>query len=315
MKRCLTVLALLALALLTSCQAPAAEVPSLKIGLLPIVDVLPMYVAEQEGFFKEQNIQVELLNFSSAVERDSAMQAKQIDGQLNDLVATMLLGKGSEKVKVVRQSYQGNAKTPMMYVVAAPQSAIRTPADLKGVEIGVSANTVIEFTTEAMLKQAGLKPEEIKKVEVSKIPVRFEMLIKGQIQAATLPDPFASLAVSQGARIIADDGATGAGQSVMTFRQEALDAKPSTVKAFLTAYEKAVQAINASPEKYRALLVDKAKIPEQIKSSFRIPPYPTSRVPKEAEVTAVSDWMVAKGLLPGAVVPNQIVSTDFLPKK
>ena len=83
-------------------QAAPKETLSLKVGVLPIVDVLPMYVAEQEGYFKEQNLQVELVLFPSALERDSAFVAGQIDGELNDPISTALLNKDGEKAKIVR---------------------------------------------------------------------------------------------------------------------------------------------------------------------------------------------------------------------
>jgi NitT/TauT family transport system substrate-binding protein len=203
----------------------------------------------------------------------------------------------------------------MMYLVAAPQGQVRTTTDLRGVEVGVSTNSVIEFATDKMLADAGLRDLETKRVEVAKIPVRFEMLMKGQLQAATLPDPFGSLALAQGARLIADDSASGAGQSVMTFRQEVIDQKPAAVRAFLTAYEQGVAAINANPSKYRALLVDRAKVPEQIKDTFAMPAYPPARVPTEAEVAAVSQWMVGKGLLPAQVNYAKLVTSEFLPKR
>ena len=306
----------LSLALLAGCQAPAgAPATSLKVGLLPIVDALPAHVAAAKGLFAKHNVKVELVTFVSAVERDSALQAKQIDGQLNDLVATLLLAKGEEKVKVVRQSYQGSPAKPMMYVFASPQSQIRTPADLKGVEIGVSTNSVIEYTTEAMLRAAGLRPDEIKKVEVSKIPVRLEMLLKGQLAAATLPDPFAALAQAQGARLIVDDGQTGVGQSVLTFRAETLKSNASAVRSFLAAYEEAVALINASPDEYKPLLVEQAKVPEQVKDSFTMPAYPPARVPTEAEVNAVSEWMVAKGLLSAPAKYGELVTSEYLPAR
>ena len=305
----------LALVLLAGCGAPAPSAPAaptLKVGYLPIVEVLPMFVAESEGYFAQQKVQVELVPFASAVERDSAVQAGQIDGFLNDLVATLLLDKGEGKLAIVRQTFQGSPAKPMMYVLAAPQSAIQKPADLAGVEVGISTNSVIEYTTEMLAKEAGVA---VKKTEISKIPVRFDMLVKGQLQAATLPDPLASLALVQGARLIMDDSRSGYGQSVLTFRREALAAKSGAVKAFLAAYEQAVQASNASPDKYRALLVDRAKVPDQIKDTYSLPPYPPARVPSEAEYSSVVQWMVTKGLLPAPVPYGKLVTTDYLPAR
>ena len=319
MKKSLSSL-LLALLLLAGCQATAApstsapSLPPLKVGVLPIVETLPLYVAEAEGYFAKANLAVEIVPFGSAVERDSALQAGQIDGQLNDLVATMLLAKAEPRLKVVRQTFQGSPAKPMMYVLAAPQSKISAPADLANVEIGLSSNSVIEYTTEALARDAGLDPRALRKVEVSKIPVRFEMLMQGQLPAATLPDPLASLALAQGARLVLDDSRTGYGQSILTFREEAVTGKAASLRALLGAYEQATRAINADPNKYRALLVDRAKVPEPIKNTYAMPPYPPARVPTEAEFNAVSQWLVGKGLLPGPMVYSQMVTSEFLPK-
>lgn len=315
MNRFALVVLLATLVGLAGCQAsrPAAEAPTIKIGVLPIVDVLPLYVADEEGIFARHGVQVELVPFSSAVERDTALQARQIDGQLNDLVATLLLIENGQRVKVVRQTYQGRPDKPMMYVLAAPNSDIRSPADLRGVEIAVSTNSVIEYATEAILRQAGLDRADIATVEVSRIPVRFDLLTKGQLRAATLPDPLASLAIAEGAHLVASDAASGAGQSVLTLREETLTAEPDAVRRLLAAYEEAVDRLNSAPEKYADLLAERAKVPDRIKDSFTTPRYPAARVSTPDEVAAVVDWMLDKGLMKEAVPYEQVVTEDFLP--
>ena len=155
----------------------------LKVGVLPILDALPMYVAEQEGYFTENNLQVELVLFQSALERDAALVAGQIDGELNDPISAALLNRDGEKAKMVRLAYKGNPSMAMMVVLASPDSKIASPADLKGVPVGISKNSIIEYTTERLLQSAGLPSADIQTTEVTKIPVRAEMLAKGQIQA------------------------------------------------------------------------------------------------------------------------------------
>ena len=127
----------------------------MKVGVLPIVDALPMYVADQEGYFKEQKVQVELVLFPSALERDTAFVAGQIDGELNDPISTGLLNKDGEKAKIVRLAFKGNPSMAMMVVLASPSSKITSPKDLKGVPIGISKNSVIEYTTDRLLSRRG----------------------------------------------------------------------------------------------------------------------------------------------------------------
>ncbi len=294
--------------------ASASSGGKLRVGLLPIVDALPIYVADSEGLFKAQNVGVELSLFASALERDAALQAGQLDVELNDLVSACLLNKDGSSIRVIRLSYRGNPTMPMMTVVAGPNTTIKTPADLKNVEIAISGNTVIEYATDKLLEGAGLSPADIKKTEVTKIPVRTEMLAKGQVQAATLPEPFTSLALAQGSRRVIDDGKTGIGNSVITARKDAVDKSAPQLKGFLAAYQQAVTTIAASPEKYRSLFIDKAKIPEQLQSTLAIPPYPGSEVPTKEEVDAVAKWAVAKGLVPKELSYDSMVDASFLPK-
>ena len=41
--------------------SPAGQDKSLKMGLLPILDVLPFYIAQDKGYFAAEGIQVELV--------------------------------------------------------------------------------------------------------------------------------------------------------------------------------------------------------------------------------------------------------------
>lgn len=310
---------LLALALvvaLSGCapQAATKEAAQLKIGVLPIVDALPMYVAEQEGYNGEQNLQVELVLFPSALERDSAFAAGQIDGVLNDPVSAALLNRDGERAKIVRLAFKGNPSMAMMVILASPNSRIQSPKDLKGVPIGISRNSVIEYTTDRLLQSAGLAPSEIEKTEVTKIPVRAEMLAKDQLGAATLPEPLASLAQLQGARRVIDDSKTGTGQSLITVRQQVVSGSGEAIRRFLVAYEKAVNAINGSPNRYRDLMVDKGKVPEALKTSFNVPQFAKGQLPSQSDVEDVVRWMVDRRLLDQPIPYDKLVAEGLLPK-
>lgn len=311
----LLVVVSLALPLISACGAAAPPDATLRFGVLPILDVVPIHVAEKEGYYREQGISVEVVQFGSALERDTALQAGQIDGELNDLVSALLLNKDADRVRVVRVARRATADRAQFLILAAPNSRLQGPADLKGVEIGISTNTVIEYMTDRILQQAGLATGDIKKTEVTKIPVRLELLAKGQIQAATLPDPLSLLAVKQGARIIGDDtGLAGISQSSVTVRSDVLKSKPQTVRKFLAAYEKAVQAIAQNPAPYMDILIEKGQVPEPVRGTFAMPPFPGASVPSKAEVDDVTAWALEKGLIPKGIAYDKLVDGAYLPK-
>src|SRR5512135_3839494 len=108
--------------LLSACggAAPTAqEDPTLKIAVLPILDALPMYVAEAQGYFKDAGITVQFVPVASAAERDQLMQAGQADGMINDLISTVLYNKDTQKIAIVDFARTASPDQPQYSIVAA----------------------------------------------------------------------------------------------------------------------------------------------------------------------------------------------------
>jgi NitT/TauT family transport system substrate-binding protein len=293
------ILILLALLFGLAGPAGAAGEQTIRVGFMPAEDELPLWVAEKEGLFAKEGVKVELVNFASAIERDTALQAGQLDGVNGDLVAVILNARAGLKVAVTNISLGVTAKEGRFAIFSAPQSKIRTVKDLRGVEVGVSLNTIQDYVSDQLLLEGGLKPAEIKKVGVPKVPIRFQMLMNGQLQAAALPDPIGALAEAQGAHLVASDTDARRNLSpiVYFFTKKALKEKAEEFDKFYRAYREAAKRINADPEKYRPLLVEKARIPEQIKDTYPMLRYPLPAIPTRAEWQDVVDWMLAKKLI------------------
>lgn len=286
----------------------------LKIGVLPIEDNLPFYVAEADKMFEKAGLQVTLVPFSSAQERDAALQAGQIDGEVADLVAVALLKKGGTDVKVASIGLGANPKEGRFALLSAPSSKIRTAADLKNVPIAISDNSIIEFVTDQMAQEKGLKSAEIKKVSVPKIPIRMQMLASGQIQAAVLPDPLASLAEKQGAHVVLDDtkGTKNFTQTVILFRQESITNNKAAVRKLVAVYGEAGKALTDNLAQYKSLLIDKAKVPAPIKDSYKYPTFSKPQLPKEEDFNRVMNWMKEKKLLDQPYKYKDLVDSTLL---
>ena len=301
--------------LLVACAQTPSEAPTLKIGLLPVLEALPMFVAESQGYFKNEGITVEFVPAASAAERDQLMQSGQIDGMINDLVSTVLYNKETQKISVVRFARTATPDSAQYSIYASKDSGFKTASDLRGVEIGISEGTVIAYVTDRLLKLEGLAATDIKTTPVVKIADRMQLLDQGKIKAATLPDPYSSLAAQGGAILIADDSKHNEiGNSVLSFSSATIKAKPNTVKKFLAALEKAVADVNADPSKYSAVLSDKKLIPAPLIGKYKLPKFPKASVPSEAQFADVQSWMKDKGLITNALTYDKLVDTSLLPK-
>lgn len=279
-------------------EAPTAEPVTLKIAVLPIIDTLPMYVAEQEGLFAKHGVKVEFVPVASAPERDQLLAAGQADGTVNETLAVMNFNKESVQMQVVRYALAPTEGHGHFFILASAQSGISDPQGLKGVEIGVSQGTIIEYVTERLLQAAGLSKDEIKTIAVPKIPDRMALLASGELKAGVMPDPLASLAIQQGAVKVLDDSAHPEyGFSVISFRKAVIDANPEAVMNFLLAINEAVEHINANPTAYTAILSDKGLVPPPLIGAFAVPPFPAAGVPTEAEWNDALAWAKEKGIL------------------
>ncbi len=286
----------------------------LTIGLLPIEDALPFFVAEEKGYFREAGVEVELEIFKSAVERDGAFQAGRLDGGVADVVATAAMVQSGLDVKIISLTVGATPAEGRFAILSAPNSNLRTVKDLAGVEIAVSSNSIIEYVTDQVLTENGLQPDEIEKIVVPKIPVRYELLMNGKVQAATLPDPLAALAEAEGANLVADDtkAKNNYSQVVILFTGTAVKNKERAIEKMLDAYERAVREINANPESFRELLVSKARVPEKIIETYQVTHFALPQVPQVKEVEMVIHWMQAKGLLEKPVAYDDLVEDKFV---
>ena len=287
---------------------------TLKVALLPIFDVLPFYVAEAEGYFAADHIEIRGLPVGSALERDQLLQAGEIDGVLNEMTTVAGFNRTEIRVKVVSMARHPAPDHPLFRLLTAPGSGITDPGQLAGVPIAVSTNTIIEYVTDRMLTEKGLKPGQIIKKSVPVIPERYQLLMQGRIRAAMIPDPLAKSALASGAGQVLDDtDHPKYSVSVLTFTVSAIEEKTDAIRFFLKGWDRAAAAINANPDAYRELMLKKIRIPKNIKETYTIPPFPRGRVPDESQWADVLDWMTGKGLL-GAPVPYaQSVTGEFLP--
>lgn len=294
-------------------SAPAEEPITLRIAVLPIIDALPMYVAQQQGLFTKHGVNVELVPVASAPERDQLVAAQQADGMINETISDMLFNKESIQVQAVRYALRPAEGYGHFFILASGQSGITTPDQLKGVEIGVSQGTVIEYVTERLLQAEGLTDDEIMTIPVPKLPDRMALLASGELQAGTLPDPLGALAVQSGAVVVLDDSARPEyGFSIYSFRKDVIDAQPEAVMNFLLAIDEAIAQINADPTKYTAILSEAKIVPAPLLEAYKVPPFPAAGVPTKAEWDDALSWAKEKGMLDVDVSYEDSVNQSLL---
>lgn len=270
-------------------QGASADSTTLKIGVMPSVDYLPIAVAQREGFFKRP---VELIRFASPMERDAALQTAEVDASVTDYMGAMLLHAKGLPVRLA-SACQGSFR-----LVFGRKETLTDIPSLAGKQVGLSSNTLIDYATERALVDASGKPLAYERVEVQKIPLRLEMLRSGDLDAAILPEPFASIGQALGLHTIAvPDGLTD-GITGLLFQKEALK-RTEDLRAFVAGYNAAVALMQREPRaRWIGALSDLLGITAQQAEQVQLPSYQPIAAPSEGALQPILSWMKERKLVP-----------------
>ena len=270
------------------------------IGSMSTEDILPMWVAEEEGIFAEYGINATVMTFQSAQELSTAVVSGSVDIAMTDIMVAATLTASGTPVIMEWVTLGATAEQGRFGIMTSPESGITSLKELAGVPVGVGSNTIVEYVTYRLMQSAGVPDEQILGEEIKKVPVRYEMMTSNQIAAAALPGSLLALGEATGMVLLADDS-TGENlsQSVMIIRED-LAATPegsALVETLARVWDDAVGRINANPEDYRTILIQRAQLPDPVKDSYTISVYPEAQRPTQAMIDPVLDWMYKKGYL------------------
>jgi NitT/TauT family transport system substrate-binding protein len=297
---------------------PAAVTPAaIKIGTLATQDALPLWVAEAAGSFKEQGIpSAEIITFQSAIECQTAFTSGAVDALMTDIIVAANLQASGTPVRLATVMLGSSVAEGRFAVVAAPGSSIASMGDLRGVAVGTASATITEYILDKLMEEAGFTGADVKREEVGKMPVRFQLLMEGQLKAAVLPEPFVTLAEQGGAKIIPGGDDTMAKQNVsqsvlcVSAEYASTEEGAAAVEAVLAAWDAAVADINAAPDDFRQVLVDKARLPEPLAGTYKVSTYPMAAPPTSEQIQTVLDWMSAKGYLKTELAPAEMLGSN-----
>ncbi|MDY0340277.1 MAG: ABC transporter substrate-binding protein [Coriobacteriia bacterium] len=322
--RTATVIALVAAVSLGGCssaeESPSAtdtgaiEPSALVIGTMATQDALPLWVAEDQGYFADAGLSdVEIVTFQSAQECQAAFTAGSVDALMTDIIVAAKLHASGTPVVIPTVMLGADTDEGRFAIVAAPGSGITALKDLAGEPVGTAAGTITEYVFDVLMAEAGVDAADVVKEEIPKMPVRFQLLMSGQLSAASLPEPFVTLAELQGATIVEGGDDTRAteniSQSILAVSREYTSSPggAAALESLLRAWDLAVDDLDSTPDDFRVTLVKKAGLPDALAETYEVSSYPKAQPPTVDQVQAILDWMGDRGYLTTALTPVDLL--------
>ncbi|WP_040226647.1 ABC transporter substrate-binding protein [Bhargavaea cecembensis] len=259
------------LALLAACGSGAAqngEREKVVIGYFPNIDHAPAMVARENGYYEEalgKNTDIEYITFPDGGTFMAALKAGELDAGLVGPGPVLNNFTNGADVKILAGASSGGT-----VVVASEKSGIRTVEDMEGktfITPGIGCTHDVQFET--YLQQLGNDQLASSRIggslnHVTGNPASYpSMFESGKVDLAAVPEPWASILVDQGAKVIISSDDIAYGQTlpntVLVANGQFAEKQPELTAHLLDAHKKAVDFINENPDKAQKIAIHAIK--------------------------------------------------------
>jgi NitT/TauT family transport system substrate-binding protein len=277
-------------------------VDQVKVGVIPIVDVAPIYLGQQKGFFKNRNIELTLEAGQGGAAIVPGVVNNQTQFGFSNLTSLLIAQTKGLPIKTVAAgaSSTGEAGKDFGAVVVKADSPIRTAKDLAGKKVSVNTlKNIGDTVTRESVRKAGGDATTLNFVEMA-FPTMPAALEKGEVDAAWVVEPQLSTIKAAGGREIAStfvDAAPNLTVAAYFTSEKLIAADADLVKRFTEAINESMTYADSHPDEVRAILASYTKIDEKLRATLVLPKWPTQI--NEASVQTLAGLGEKDGIFTG----------------
>lgn len=285
-------------------------IDKVKVGAIPIVDVAPLHLGKEKGFFKEQGIELEVVNTTGGAAAVPGVVSGEFDFAFGNVVSLIVARSKGLPLKAIASGNSSTGKQGADFggIVVPAGSPIKTAAELGGKTVAVNnLKNVGDTTVRASIRKAGGDPSTVKFVELP-FPDMPAAVADKRVDAAWIVEPFFTVAQNQGAKVIASNFVdTAPNMTVATYftTEKTIKEKADLTKRFTAAIEKSLQYAQEHPDEARKVLLTYTKIAPAVAEKITLPAWPTQV--NVASVQTMADLMQSDGLIDKKVDVSELL--------
>ncbi|HEU5474084.1 MAG TPA: ABC transporter substrate-binding protein [Actinophytocola sp.] len=260
-------------------STPSGPPDQVTVGVIPILDVAPIYLGKEKGFFSKRNIELKLELAQGGAAIVPAVISGQYQFGFSNMVSLLLAQSRSVPIKVVSNGNNstGQDGNDFAALMVKGDSPIRTAADLAGKK--VAANTlknIVDTSVRQSVRKAGGDPASVQFVEMG-FPQQPAALQSGQVDAVFVVEPFQQAVLAQGGRKIASSYVDVAPQLTIASyfaSNQLIGQNPDLVKRFTEAMQESLAYADAHPDEARQIIGTYTQIAPDVIAKMTLPKWP-----------------------------------------
>lgn len=304
----------LAAVLLATPMVAQAQVP-VRVSYIPILDVAPLFVGIEKGFFKAQGLDVTAMPSSGGAAGVPGLMGGAYDVIFGNVVSTYLAQGQGFNLKIIGAGTKLSSDAQITTgLVARKGEQLRSGKDLEGKTVAVNTrNGVIWLFARAWIAKTGGDPAKVRFREVG-FPQMTDALRSKQVDAAFTVDPFFSAAIAGdefemiGQPYPEVQPGVEVGQWIMT--EDFYNKNPELVRKYTTAFRQAVAWYNANRDtpELRNIIAGFTKLKPEVLEKMAFQELPEYIDPAAQQATA--DLMLESGMLKARLDVKPIISPE-----
>jgi NitT/TauT family transport system substrate-binding protein len=250
-----------------------------KVGVIPIVDVAPIYLGQKKGFFASRKIDLTMESGQGGAAIVPGVVSGQFQFGFSNITSLLIAQTKNVPIKVVCNGVASTGKAGADFggVTVKKDSPIKTAADLAGKKVAVNTlKNIGDTTVRESVRKAGGDPSGIKFVEIpfANMPAALEA---GQVDAAWVVEPSLSAVTAAGGRVVAwnyVDAAPNLTVATYFTSTKLLADQPALVKSFTDAMNESLSYADSHPDEVRDIIGSYTKIDPAVRAKLTLPKWP-----------------------------------------
>ena len=260
---------------------------------------------QEKGFFEEEGVKVSIKSFSSPNDRNVAVQAKELDATIGDVMTEASFKQNGIDMKITSDISED------FKILSSPNSGITEMKDLSDKKVSLVPNFILEYIMDEFAKKDDFS---YKMVEIPSFSGRAEALLSNQIDGVVFTEPQASMLVKQGAHLLGGSKEAGIKGGTIQFTDEMIESQPGDIKGFYKAYNKAVDYMNESEVSEYSGILKNYQFPEQMGEYLSNMPddFQYAGAIDQEQFDSIIQWAKEKGQINKAYTYEELTDFSFI---
>ena len=284
----------------------------LNFGYMKIGDLSPFFMATEKGFFKEAGLEISLASMVGGAAIQPALASGAINiGWTN--VVSMCQGhlQGFDFRFLANGAIVKRGTNDFSGLMVGVDSPIKTGKDLEGKIMGINTlGNITQATAMFWVDKHGGDSSKVKWVEMP-MPQMAPALVNKQIDACLAVEPFVTVPVrvQKQARLLGQPLGELAPRLLIAsyFSSETwIEKNTGTVKAFVAAINRGIDAHNANPEEAKAVIAKHTGLKPELVKDIALPAFEKKLV--ESDIEPLLDAAVRYKMVEKKFPPREIIS-------